>query len=270
MKTRFRTSFLFLVILILLPACLISGGTESPVRFLFFPLMAFLSLYFSSRYLHAAGLAFTVLFPLMYLFTPPAPIHLPAVFAEISSFFFCTLVAGFVSRRIHQERFRYDNAIATFHSLSDALNHKNMNLQTALDALSEANRKLQEFDKTKTEFISNVSHELRTPLSSIRSYSEILLNYDDIEPMTQREFLQTINGESERMSLFVTEVLDLIRIESGKQEIAFSPVRSEELLVEGEKIIRPMALEKGLELIIEKPAYPGAGEPSQQCGKIYP
>jgi signal transduction histidine kinase/DNA-binding response OmpR family regulator len=252
MKIPLRTSFLFLVILALLPVCLISGGTESPVRFLFFPLMAFLSLYICSRDLFAVGLAFAVLFPLMYFFAPPAPVHFSAVFAEVSAFFFCTLVAGFVSKRIHQERFRYENAISTFHGLSDALNHKNMNLQTALDALSEAHRKLQEFDKTKTEFISNVSHELRTPLSSIRSYSEILLNYDDIEPVTQREFLQTINGESERMSLFVTEVLDLIRIESGKQEIAFSPVHSEDLLVEGEKIIRPMALEKGLELILEK------------------
>jgi len=252
MKTRFRTSFLFLAVLLLLPACLVSGGTESPVRFLFFPLIAFLSLYFSSRALHLAGLAFTVLFPLMYLFTPPAPIHLSVVFAEIAAFFLCTLVAGFVSGRIRQERFRYDNAIATFHSLSDALNHKNMNLQTALDALSEAHKKLQEFDKTKTEFVSNVSHELRTPLSSIRSYSEILLNYDDIESVTQREFLQTINSESERMSRFVTEVLDLIRIESGKQEISFSSVRSEELLTESEKIIRPMAMEKGLELVLEK------------------
>ena len=110
---------------------------------------------------------------------------------------------------------------ATFHSLSEALNHKNMNLQTALDALSEAHKKLQDFDKTKTEFISNVSHELRTPLSSIRSYSEILLNYDDIDPETQREFLQTINGESVRMSTFATEVLDLIRIGSGSWVLNF-------------------------------------------------
>lgn len=251
MRKPLRTSILFLSILSLLPLCFVSGGTESPVRFLFFPLITLFSLYYPFRPLHAAGLAFTILFPILYVSSPSGSGHLLSVVAEVSAFFFCTLVAGFISRHVHQERFRYENAIATFHSLSDALNHKNMNLQTALDALSEAHRKLQDFDKTKTEFLSNVSHEIRTPLSSIRSYSEILLNYDDIEPETQREFLQTINTESERMTRFATEVLDLIRIESGKQEIAFSAVHADDLLAESERIIRPMASEKGLELVLE-------------------
>jgi signal transduction histidine kinase len=251
MKTRFRISFLYFTIFCLLSACLVSGGTESPVRFLFFPLMAVFSIYVSSRPLHAAGLAFTILFPLMYLFRPPTQVDLFSDLAEIAAFFFCTLAVGFISKCIHEERFRYENALATFHSLSDALNHKNMNLQTALDALSEAHKKLQEFDKTKTDFISNVSHELRTPLSSIRSYSEILLNYDDIDPETQREFLQTINGESVRMSVFTTEVLDLIRIGSGKLGADFSPVVPTELLAESKRIIRPMTMEQGLELILE-------------------
>lgn len=251
MQTRIRAGILYLSILTLLSACLVSGGTESPVRFLFFPLMAFFSLYFPSRSLHGAGLAFTILFPLLYLFSPPTPVHLFSDLAEISAFFFCTLAVGFISRSIHQERVRYENAISTFHGLSDALNHKNMNLQTALDALSEAHNKLQEYDKTKTEFISNVSHELRTPLSSIRSYSEILLNYDDIDPETQREFLQTINGESVRMTAFASEVLDLIRIGSGKVGTEFSSIIPGDLLSESERIIRPMAMEQGLELILE-------------------
>ena len=254
MKLWLRTSILYLSILSLLPVCFVSGGAESPVRFLFFPLIAVFSLYFSSRDLYFAGLAYTILFPLMYLFSPSAQIHLFQVFAEISAFFFCTLAGGFISKRIYQERFHYQNAISTFHGLSEALNHKNMNLQTALDALSEAHKKLQEFDKTKTDFISNVSHELRTPLSSIRSYSEILLNYDDIDAETQREFLQTINGESVRMSAFATEVLDLIRIGSGKLGTDFSSLDPTELLSESERIIRPMAMEQGLELILEKNA----------------
>jgi len=251
MKTPLRAAFLYLSILAILPACLLSGGTESPVRFLFFPLMAISALYFPPRAIHAAGLTFTILFPLLFLFRAPAPGHLYSDLVEIAAFFFCTLAVGFISRHIHQERFRYENAIATFHSLSQALTHKNMNLQTALDALSEAHKKLQEFDKTKTDFLSNVSHELRTPLSSIRSYSEILLNYDDIEPETQKEFLQTINGESVRMSTFATEVLDLIRIGSGKHGTVFTSVIPTELLAESERIIRPMALEQGLELILE-------------------
>lgn len=251
MKTGIREIFLYFSLLALLPVCLVTGGTESPARFLFFPLLALYSLYFSPKALHIAGLSFTILFPLLYLANSPTKVGLFSDFTEITAFFLCTLVVGFISKRMHQERYRYETAIATFHSLSESLNHKNMNLQTALDALSEAHQQLQDFDKTKTEFISNVSHELRTPLSSIRSYSEILLNYDDIDPETQREFLQTINGESVRMAVFASEVLDLIRLGSGKVGADFSPVPTMELLLEGERIIRPMALEQGLELILE-------------------
>jgi CheY-like chemotaxis protein len=53
------------------------------------------------------------------------------------------------------------------------------------------------------------------------------------------------------MSTFATEVLDLIRIGSGKHGTVFTSVIPTELLVESERIIRPMALEQGLKLILE-------------------
>jgi CheY-like chemotaxis protein/anti-sigma regulatory factor (Ser/Thr protein kinase) len=125
-----------------------------------------------------------------------------------------------------------------------------MNLQTTLDALSGAHKKLQEFDRNKTEFLSNVSHELRTPLSSIQSYTEILLNYDDIEPETQKEFLHIINTESERLSGFVTGMLDLVRIETGNTGFSPCPVQPGDLLKESAGIVRPMAMEKGLTMLL--------------------
>jgi signal transduction histidine kinase len=253
MKMKAHTGLSFALVLLLLPLCLVSGGIGSPARFLYFPLIAFLSLYNSSRTLLCLGLTYAIFYPIQYPLRPVAVPNAWGLFAEIASFLIFALVMSRVSQHVKQEGARYENAIATFHSLSNDLNHKNMNLQTTLDALSEANRKLREFDRHKTEFLSNVSHELRTPLSSIRSYSEILLNYDDIDPATQREFLQTINAESVRLTSFATEVLDLVRIESGKLEISRDPVRPEALFGEGERIIRPMASEKGLALIREEP-----------------
>ncbi|MRR58679.1 MAG: hypothetical protein EG824_10770 [Deltaproteobacteria bacterium] len=252
MKTKVHAGLSFTLVLLLLPLCLVTGGIGSPVRFLYFPLIAFLALYNSTRTILILGLTFAVFFPVLYPLLPAATLHVPALSFEIAAFILFALVASHVSRRIHQERIRYENAIATFHSLSNDLNHKNMNLQTTLDALSEANRKLQEFDRKKTEFLSNVSHELRTPLSSIRSYSEILLNYEDIDVETQTEFFQTINAESVRLSHFVTDVLDMIRIESGKLEFAIVPVDARELLRESLRIVLPMAAEKGLTLIPEE------------------
>jgi signal transduction histidine kinase/CheY-like chemotaxis protein len=237
--------------------CLFTGGVDSLARFLFYPLIAFLSWYVPSQQLLATGLTFSMLFPVLFVVTAPATNRLPSLLVETSAFFVTTIAAAYLAKRLHQERFRYENAVATFHSLSNELSHKNMNLQTALEALSEANRKLEDFDRKKTEFLSNVSHELRTPLSSIRSYSEILLNYDDIAVETQREFLQIINKESERLAGLVTEVLDLIRIESGKQELVFATVDPRQLLEESVKIIRPMLQDKGLSLEWAACALPG-------------
>jgi len=251
MKSSLRTFLLIGLIQSILPLCLFTGGVESSFRYLFFPAIALVSLFLPFQALLTAGITFTILFPLLSFRNGPAATDLPVLLTQTCAFFFSTLAAGYCSRQLHRERFRSENAIATFQSLSNDLNHKNMNLQTTLDALSEAHKRLQQFDRDRSIFLSNVSHELLTPLASIKSYSEILMNYGDVDGETRMEFLQTIHGESERLSRFVSDVLNLIRIESGKQEIALGPVRPEELIEEGVKIVRPMASEKNLALVTD-------------------
>ena len=84
--------------------------------------------------------------------------------------------------------------------------------------LQSAYEKLQEIGRQKDEFLSSVSHEFRTPLSSIRSFSEILLNYENEDPDTVKEFISIIHEESERLSRLVDDLLDLTKIESGRAE----------------------------------------------------
>lgn len=90
-------------------------------------------------------------------------------------------------------------------------------LQRAYGDLATAHQELLSVDEMKTNFLANVSHELRTPLSSIRSFSELLLSYDD-DPAVQQEFLGIINSESERLTRLVNDVLDITKIESGKMD----------------------------------------------------
>jgi len=84
--------------------------------------------------------------------------------------------------------------------------------------LEEANRRLQELDRLKSDFVSTVSHELRTPLTAIRSLSESLLEGDDIARERQVQFLAIITQESQRLSRMINQLLDLSRIEAGKME----------------------------------------------------
>ena len=123
-----------------------------------------------------------------------------------------------------------------------------MNLQTTLDTLSLVHAKLQNVDRNKTTFLGNIAHELRTPLSGIRSYSEILLTYEDIDIPTQREFLEIIQNESVRMTTIVNDMLNLIKIGTGNIELALGKVSTSELIEECVKVMKPMAVAKNLTL----------------------
>lgn len=83
---------------------------------------------------------------------------------------------------------------------------------TAQDITREA-----ELNEAKSQFISNVSHELRTPLFSIKSFIETLYEYgEDLSLDERREFLETANRETDRLTRLVNDVLDLSRLESCK------------------------------------------------------
>jgi PAS domain S-box-containing protein len=78
----------------------------------------------------------------------------------------------------------------------------------------------KDLDRMKSALLSTVSHELRTPLAAIKGYATTLLAQDvawDAE--TQREFIQTISDETDRLASLVSDLLDLSRLEGGALEI---------------------------------------------------
>ncbi len=78
----------------------------------------------------------------------------------------------------------------------------------------------RELDRMKSSLISTVSHELRTPLASIKGYATTLLAEDvEWDRASQREFLEIISSESDRLSDLVNNLLDLSRIESQNLRI---------------------------------------------------
>jgi two-component system, OmpR family, sensor histidine kinase NblS len=75
-----------------------------------------------------------------------------------------------------------------------------------------------ELNEAKSQFISNVSHELRTPLFNIKSFIETLHEYgEDLSEQEKREFLDTANRETDRLTRLVNDVLDLSKLESNKR-----------------------------------------------------
>lgn len=74
-----------------------------------------------------------------------------------------------------------------------------------------------ELNEAKSQFISNISHELRTPLFNIKSFIETLHDYgEDLSTEEKKEFLVTVNNETDRLTRLVNDVLDLSKLESGR------------------------------------------------------
>jgi signal transduction histidine kinase len=103
------------------------------------------------------------------------------------------------------------------------------NLQLAEEAREvEA---LKKIDRLKTELLSTVSHELRTPLGSIKGYSTTLLEHGTaLSPEETREFLEIIDGESDRLDDLIRNLLDMSRLEAGVLRIDRDLAQLEEIV----------------------------------------
>ena len=92
------------------------------------------------------------------------------------------------------------------------------------ERLKSANDKLEQINRLKNEFISMVSHELRTPLTTIKGFVTIVLN-EETGPLNdqQRHFLQTSDRAIDRLTLLVSDLLDISRIEAGQIKMLLRP-----------------------------------------------
>ena len=114
--------------------------------------------------------------------------------------------------------------------------------------------RLQVTENARRRFVSDASHELKTPLAAIRLLTDSILQTDNIDPETTREFVADIGAEAERLSRITEDLLRLTRLDSGVLE----PAAAVEVLPVLEQTMRMMSLvaqEKGVEL-----TYSAAGD----------
>ena len=86
----------------------------------------------------------------------------------------------------------------------------------------EERHRLQELSDLKSYFVSSVSHELKMPLTSIRMFAEIMnKRRSTLRAKESKEYLEIIEGESERLTRLIENILDFSRIERGTKEYSF-------------------------------------------------
>jgi len=88
--------------------------------------------------------------------------------------------------------------------------------------------RLAQLDRARREFIANASHELRTPLFSLGGFLE-LLDDEELDEATRREFLSTMREQVARLEKLATELLDLSRLDAGQIELRRERVALAEL-----------------------------------------
>ena len=115
--------------------------------------------------------------------------------------------------------------------------------------LREANERLMELDRMKSQFLATMSHELRTPLNSILGFTS-LMREGMAGPLTdeQRRQLGFVHGSGEHLLALINDLLDLSRIESGRMDVAAAPFDFAAVAAEVVINLKPLIAQKGLRL----------------------
>ncbi|MEH2303343.1 MAG: PAS domain S-box protein [Nostoc sp.] len=106
--------------------------------------------------------------------------------------------------------------------------------------------------RAKSEFLATMSHELRTPLNAIMGLSQ-LLQQEIVGSLNekQNEYVSCIYSSGEHLLELINDILDLSKVEAGKEELLLSPLPVSDLCNYAIWTVRDRALEKGLQLTHE-------------------
>ena len=151
--------------------------------------------------------------------------------------------------------------ILSFYFIYKALIHENLkkplallfrDLQEEKKNLSEANARLSEVSRAKSDFLANMSHELRTPLNSTIGFSEILQDelYGKLNEQ-QKEYVNDINSSGNHLLNLINDILDLSKVESGKMELELDRFSVRNVLNASMTMLREKAMKHTIKLDLE-------------------
>lgn len=147
--------------------------------------------------------------------------------------------------RIHKEQDYYFNVVITMFKDTES---KNKGIIVVLQDVTE----LKELEKVKTDFVATISHEFKTPLTSIIMAASMLsegalgeLNDE------QKEVINSLEEDGEKLSELVNELLELSRIESGRAVYNFAQCSINAIVESSLKMFFDMAQRRNINLINE-------------------
>ena len=115
-------------------------------------------------------------------------------------------------------------------------------------ALIEAQRAAEAAGEAKSAFLANMSHEIRTPMNGVLGVLQLLKR----EPLTAdgRALLDEALSCGRMLAELLDDVIDFSRIEAGRLELAYEPLRPQALIEGVTRLLKPQADDKGLTLTV--------------------
>ncbi|HTM53147.1 MAG TPA: ATP-binding protein [Pirellulales bacterium] len=132
----------------------------------------------------------------------------------------------------------------------EELKHVNDNLNVKVDELAQANMRLYEMNRLKSDFLATMSHELRTPLNAIIGFSDVLESIASLDEK-QKRYVRNIQTSGKVLLEMINDILDLAKIESGKMEVRLSDFRIAQVITAQCDMARPLTERKNIDLETE-------------------
>jgi two-component system phosphate regulon sensor histidine kinase PhoR len=113
--------------------------------------------------------------------------------------------------------------------------------------------RVHKLENVRRDFVANVSHELRTPITSIKGFTETLLDGAMNEPEDLKKFLGIIAKHAERLHAIFNDLLTLAKLEAGSEDeqVQFAPHKVSDLVGEAVESCSAAALAKGILLSVD-------------------
>ncbi|TSJ36468.1 response regulator [Mucilaginibacter corticis] len=141
------------------------------------------------------------------------------------------------------------NSLITLVNYQKEIKKKNEELEVYQHELFKAIRKTEKSKIIKENFLANMSHEIRTPLNAIIGLTHLLKDTENYEE--QQEMIRLMEHSSQALLGIVNDILESAKIDAGKVEIVRTETDMVNLVETICDLTRPMAKEKGLDLVCE-------------------
>ena len=105
---------------------------------------------------------------------------------------------------------------------------------------NDLTQRLEETERQRRQFVSDASHELKTPLASIRLLSDSIVQADNMDEDTMRDFAQDIGNEAQRLQKITEKLLDLSKLDDNII-VEEEPVDLKQVSLDALRMLRPLA-----------------------------